>query len=370
MSDKAPTPRNTGPSDQEKLENPKNDRFNFRYPENLASDSMFPHIFKITIYKQIQSKSPDAPGSSSTFNIKAGASARPSVAISTENLLVTAGFAFALNNPRVAAALGGAGYGLSGFVGGEFEKEVDKYVESGKNVLKGTVDALKNLEFPLSRTAKQIIGSIDLYMPETFVVNDRHDFDNISVTDALGLAGLVQTGLQGNQEVLATERGLLALSRFNNIVGENLADIAIAGKGFAINPLLQIVYQKTNNREFDYTFKFTPRSSTEAEQVLNIIKTLRYHSYPEYSREGKGSRYFVPPSEFEIEHWYRKSDGLVYRNESIPRIAQCVLSNISVNYGASGTYATFENGMPVEIDLILRFTETIALTKEDIQVGY
>jgi hypothetical protein len=54
----------------------------------------------------------------------------------------------------------------------------------------------------------------------------------------------------------------------------------------------------------------------------------------------------------------------------LPRIAQCVLENIDVNYAAGGQYSTFVDGMPVEITMQLTFTETIILTKEDIDSGF
>lgn len=348
-----------------------------RYPESVGS-SEYPHFLKIDIFRQKNSSMPSAPfGSGSSLNIKAGTQ-RPTVLPIGLGGIATAGaikFFSGSLNPVGLVALGAAAvYGTEAvaegvsFVAKQLGADpsgADRVAKQAESIISGVKKGVQNLDFPLSRTTKERIGSIKLYTPNGIQVNDKHDFDNVSVTEALGLAGLAQEGLAGgNSTAVAVSEVIPTVLKNFGVVGERAAQISVAGQGYAINPLLQVVYQQTKNREFEFKFKFAPRSKKEADDVLKIIKALRYHSYPEYS-QNIGSRYFVPPSEFVITHYYQLKP-----NETLPKIYQSVLSGVRVEYSPNATFSTFDDGMPVEINMILTFTETVALTKTDIAAGY
>jgi hypothetical protein len=346
-----------------------------RYPTEVGSEE-YPHYLVINIYKQRNSSLASPPqGGNPTFNLKAGAT-RPTVVANIGGGVLAAGgikLAEKFLNPLGIAIAAGAGLGIAKVGGAALAatKEASGSDGSGARqvsqqagqIFNEAIKGLENLSFPLNRTTKERIGSIKLYTPNGIQVNDRHDFDAISATEALGLAGLTQESLTG-QTATAVAEIIPTLLKNLGVIGERASTISVAGQGYAINPLLQVVYQQTKNREFQFKFKFAPRSAQEAAEVLSIIKTLRFHSYPEYS-SGGGSRYFIPPSEFQITHYYKTKP-----NQNLPKIFQAVLSDVKVEYGPNATFATFSDGMPIEIDLNLTFTETIALTKSEISAGY
>ena len=78
-----------------------------------------------------------------------------------------------------------------------------------------------------------------------------------------------------------------------------------------------------------------PRDEQEAEVVLKIIDTLRFHQAPELV-SNSGGYFLYPPSEFDIGFYY---NGQV--NPNIPRISTCVLESIETNY-APGGFAAYE----------------------------
>ena len=43
----------------------------------------------------------------------------------------------------------------------------------------------------------------------------------------------------------------------------------------------------------------------------------------------------------------------------------CALSNMTVNYSASGTYATYDDGTPVHMNMSLKFQELNPIYAED-----
>ena len=331
----------------------------YRYPLEIG-DGVYKHVLVLRIYRQNNTAFSDAgyiAGNSYDFSKKAGASkqgaldtaAGASVAggAGTISGLIGAAKQVLLNSARYgskvsgrAAARGAAIAGVAGAVGG---------------LITGGM-----LDLDTRRTTeKKAAAQINLYMPDTLIVTDRQDFDAVSFTEALGAAGTAR-GIMGS-----TTEASARLAESSGIFGKGVVDAALYSAGYAMNPLLEILYKGTKNREFVFQFKFAPKNAKEADEILGIIRTLRFHAAPEYDVSMPNSRYFIPPSEFGIE-FFIGSDP----NTSIPRIAQCVLTNIDTNYAPSGQYSAYVDGMPTEISLQLTFTETAILTKEDVKIGF
>jgi hypothetical protein len=357
------------------LDQPSRELVNLRYPIDLGTDSIYKHLMRINVYKQRNSKfKPPILGPNNFDDTKAGAS--KAKAIDTSEVLVGG----------TAAALVGAAGKISSLIGsaaargaavakgrsviatqraaGQAGQITESLVNGAGKLVTGVVGiggiAGKGLE---RKTIKEPVAYISLYMPETLVFTDRHDFDPVSVTEALGTSGIAGAIAGGGGYTSGELAGRAAQQ--SGLFGDGVVDVSIFGEGYALNPQLEILYKGSKNRQFVFSFKFTPRSQQEAEQVESIIKTLRFHSAPEYAKELNAARYFIPPSEYDIEFYIGSS-----RNTHLPRIAQCVLENIDVNYAAGGQYSTFVDGMPVEISMQLTFTETVILTKEDIDSGF
>jgi hypothetical protein len=331
------------------LENPSNTIQNIRYPLDLGTDTIYKHLMRINIYKQRISKFQTGTLGPNAFDDeKAGASKVKEI----DNVIVGG----------AALGIGKLVSGAAGVLGGSAAETVVN--GAGKAAAAATGLAAisgKSLE---RKTVKEPVAYISLYMPETLIFTDRHDFDPVSVTEALGSVGVAGAVVPGGGGFTAGETGGAA-AEASGMFGNGIKDIALFGEGYAMNPQLEILYKGSKNRQFIYSFKFTPRSQKEAEAVESIIKTLRFHASPEYGAAANASRYFIPPSEFDIEFYIGAE-----KNTHLPRIAQCVLENIDVNYAAAGQYSTFVDGTPVEITMQITFTETIVLTKEDIDSGF
>lgn len=337
--------------EQAELELPSNQIANLRYPLDLGEDSIYKHLMRINIYKQIKSKFDSGILGANAFDDdKAGAS-------KVTDLNAAKGLTVALGKEAATGAASLAGRILGGQAGETLVNGAGKAI-AGTTAIAGLAN--RTIE---RKTVKQPVGYISLYLPETLTVTDRHDFDAVSVTEALGNAG-VAGALAGGGGLTSGELTATAAEATGQ-VGSGIKDVVLASEGYALNPQLEILYKGSKNRQFIYSFKFTPRDQKEAEAVVSIIRTLRYHAAPEYGKEANASRYFIPPSEFDIEFYIGSQV-----NKNLPRIAQCVLENIDVNFASAGQYSTFVDGMPVEITMQLTFTETIILTKEDIDSGF
>lgn len=325
---------------------------NYRYPLDLGTN--YPHILRIFIYKQEQSKFKFStiPGNQFRFDQQAG---------QDKTYNVSAGIAAgAIGTARTAKA------GLEAMTGQDQSSGLSK---TGTAAVEGTASTALAKNLDTSRKAKIPVAYISLFMPDSIVYDDKHDFDEISVTEALGNAGLLSQGTaaatggaQGTGKLAAME-GATKLAG-TDIVGKGILDVNQLSLGYTLNPQMEILYRRSKQRQFQFQFRFAPRNQQEMQSLEDIIRTLRFHAAPEYAT-GTESRYFVPPSEFEVDFFIKDK-----RNTHIPRIAQSVLTNVDVNYAPQGHYSTFHDGAPIEVQMQLTFLETIVLTKDDIMLGY
>jgi hypothetical protein len=231
------------------------------------------------------------------------------------------------------------------------------------------------------RRTVELDSSITLYMPDTVINQDKHDYQPISINQASGRAGLYTAGFPAAVGGLGSPLGrtevFAELAGRAGIFGSRSTEAILAGLGYALNPMLEMTYGGTQPRSFLFQFRFAPRNLKEAEEVKKIIKTFRFHSHSENAggqgtiAEGSGTRYLVPPNHFEIQFLRRDSTGRFVENLAMPRVTTCMVASINTNYAAQlDTFATHQDGTPVSISLDLEFIESVILTKNDIKNGY
>ena len=213
-------------------------------------------------------------------------------------------------------------------------------------------------------------------MPETVNVQYNADWQSSSLTDAGGLAlalGQVAKGVSDASEfdLIKTYKTLAsdpstasaAAELFGNIgeksgiMGPGAKDFFLYATGSALNPQLEVLFKGTEFRTFQFDFIFSPTDATETENVIEIIKTFKFHMSPEINT-GLMGRYFTPPSEFDIDFLFNGQ-----KNNKIHQIGTCVLTNVNVDYSPNG-WSSFNDGMPTQIRMTLQFMETEIVTKQ------
>ena len=234
----------------------------------------------------------------------------------------------------------------------------------------------------LTRKTKRAAASIALYMPDTVNQTVVSDYDQVSLTQALGTSGLIlQSGgtitesvakaIGSDQVSFGQTPGSAAVSELagaaaekTGAFGQGITDVLLFSAGYAQNPQVELLFKTIQNREFLFDFKFVPRNKSEAETIIKIIQAFRFFAAPEIPTTGTG-RYFVPPSEFDIQFMVGSNP-----NTNLPKLSTCVLQGIDVNYGSAGQWTAFKDGMPVEISMQLRFKEVEIMHKELVRQGF
>ena len=222
----------------------------------------------------------------------------------------------------------------------------------------------------LAQKTNRITQSIRLHMPDTLTWDFAQDWQEVSLTQELGVALQAAQGITGafskvdntqNGEkggVLTSLLPAAAEALGEAMGGSGKTQIAMGLTGYAVNPQVEVLYVSPKLRAFQFDFTFAPKSSKEAQNVIDIIGSLKFHSAPEILG-GYSGRYFVPPATFDIG----------FSNKNIGRIASCALDRLNVDYAPNG-YITFKDGMPVYIRLQLSFKELEFITKEKVKEGF
>jgi hypothetical protein len=109
-------------------------------------------------------------------------------------------------------------------------------------------------------------------------------------------------------------------------------------------------------RSFNFTFKLVAESQSEARQALIIENLFRAALYPEV----KNRLYLEYPPTFKIKFYHGDKENIY-----MPQIQECFLANITTTYNA-GSNMFHADGSPSEVDMSLTFTETKAMTRDEL----
>ena len=256
------------------------------------------------------------------------------------------------------AATGGFLSGL--FSGGKSAADAAAGAAAGA-VGAGAVGAIAT---SASRQQRRLKKAIALHIPNNLSVRYGVSWEG---EDTLMMA-MMANGM--NDAIKAAESGdSKNLSQTAAAIVSNLAlskspagSAMSAATGLAANPKKEQIFKGVDYRTFQFEYQFYPRNSAEAANVLDIIKTFKYHMHPEFKDDN--NFIYIYPSEFDISYY---TNGQV--NKNIHQHTSCVLTELNINYTPNGAFTTFADGMPTQINVTMQFKELALLTKDKIEAG-
>jgi hypothetical protein len=218
----------------------------------------------------------------------------------------------------------------------------------------------------------------DLHLPISYQVNDGFDYS----TASLGLGGAAVMAGANNGESLASSVfeslkegaqsvfdlfGSGAVSRVAAVrgsqalpIGDQLKNAVSITARATMNPNLRTQFNGPSIREFNFVFKFIPKSPEESVMVKNIVKFFRFHAYPDEIAPNIAYDY---PNMFKIR--LLSEVGGTFKNVGTP-IKLCYLKTVSTTYNSTSP-VLHRDGSPTEIDMNLTFTEYKPLNRDDVR---
>ena len=217
----------------------------------------------------------------------------------------------------------------------------------------------------LTRATKRLDTAIALYMPNQVGIRYGMQWEEENVGN---LVAVMEGGDALKQAVTGGDIG-----KSSNTVRSIVANMAISagtpgagaiarGGGVAANPMKEQMFRGVDYRSFQFNYQFFPKSSTEANKVMEIIHAFKYHMHPEFKDE-KGFLYTYP-SEFDIIYYNGGQE-----NNNLHKHTSCVLKEMNVNYTPQGQFNAFSDGTPMQINVDMTFIELALLTKDSIDKG-
>ena len=148
-------------------------------------------------------------------------------------------------------------------------------------------------------------------------------------------------------------------------LGSNVSARSVISRstGQILNNNLELLFQGVNLRSFPFSITFSPRGPEESAVVKDIIRSLKMSMAPKAGEiDGSVSlgMFLKSPDVFQLR--YMKDD---VDHPFLNAFKLCALTGMSVNYTNAGTYATYEDGTPVNIRMNLTFKELNPIYHED-----
>ena len=155
----------------------------------------------------------------------------------------------------------------------------------------------------------------------------------------------------------------LAVNQFGANVTPN--EILARSTGTILNSNKELLFSGPKLREFAFQFTFTPRDATESERARKIIRKMKKAMSPgigeSYKEGGNQNSLFLNSPHLFLLRYLKGGEDHPFLNSFKP----CALKEFSVDYSATGAYATYGDGTPVHMSVTMRFQETNPIYAED-----
>ena len=141
----------------------------------------------------------------------------------------------------------------------------------------------------------------------------------------------------------------------------NAQSLITRASGQVLQSNMELLFNGPTLRSFPFVFDFAPHNVEEAEEVMKIIRIMKEAIVP---KKGKNAGLFInSPDLFQLEYVTARGRAHPFLN----RFKVGAVSDISINYTASGTYATYGGSLraPVHIQMSFTFKELNPIYHED-----
>ena len=237
------------------------------------------------------------------------------------------------------------------------------FSQKQESTIMGALKSGSRMETATSRARKaKTLAYITLPIPQNVGDTNSIDFDADTLTPLKALAAnLAMTGmtnpgalLQGMKDIkgFGTIDDNLRSAILSHLAGSAVGapNLMTRATGQVLNPNMEIVFKGPQIRQFDFDFQFAPRSMSEAQQVKQIIRTMKQHAMP---KGDSGGGFFIKsPDVFMLAY---KKGGAPHPFLNVMK--PMALQSIAMNYTGSNTYSTFHDGTPTVMTMKLSLKE-------------
>jgi len=129
-------------------------------------------------------------------------------------------------------------------------------------------------------------------------------------------------------------------------------------EGAIINPNMELLFKDPGMRQFSFTWKLAPRSASEAQTV---IKLIRFFKQGMAVKKSESNLYLKAPNTWRLSYKRPNSEDHPFLN----KFKECAMSSFTANYTPDGNYATFDDGVMTSYDITMAFSELEPIFNND-----
>ena len=119
-----------------------------------------------------------------------------------------------------------------------------------------------------------------------------------------------------------------------------------------------MLFSNVSLRSFSFAFDFAPRNRNESEMVARIIRTIKRGMSP---NKGQNPAIFIKSPKIAKLAYMKGSEPHPFLN----KMKSGFITDMSVNYTGSNTYATYNDGTPVHMRMQFTFKEMNPIYADD-----
>jgi len=247
----------------------------------------------------------------------------------------------------------------------------------------GSISARNNAVIVGMRRAPttRLATAISMYMPSTVTTGYSTQYTDTKIGFmSVGAINAYEQFAQGSIRGGLDEIGNLSGDLAKSITGLMLTTAgALPGfdgvkataemrSGVVLSDRMELAFKGIDKRTFQYEFKMSPKSETEAKEIKDIIKAFKFNMLPEYEGSDQHGRALIVPNTFDIKYMYNGNE-----NNFLHKISTCVLESMNVSYGGDKykTHAGTDDGAPaIQTTLSLTFKELELITRKKADEGF
>ena len=135
-------------------------------------------------------------------------------------------------------------------------------------------------------------------------------------------------------------------------------------EGVIINPNLELLFQKPALRPFSFSFRLSPRSKDEADEIIQIIRFFKKNMAPQRGggSGGESANLFLrAPNTFQVHYLLAGGEEHKY----IGMMKECAMTAFNVDYTPENNYATLKDGYMASYVITMTMKELEPVFFED-----
>ena len=129
-------------------------------------------------------------------------------------------------------------------------------------------------------------------------------------------------------------------------------------QGAIINPNMELLFKDPGMRQISFTWKLAPRSSSEAQTVIRLI---RFFKQGMAVKKSPSNLYLKAPNTWRLAYKRPTSEDHPFLN----KFKECAMTSFTANFTPDGNYSTFDDCVMTSYDITMSFSELEPIFSND-----